>query len=1032
VAVMSDKPEVGGPREQEDIISALYAQLEETFLPAQHPAYDVESGLRRLAAWMETHPEAMPDSDEQGLGLGSGGVFVNYRGVDTGSYGALLHSELSRRFGAELVFLDAESIRVGAVVDELLGWVRRCRVMLAVVGPGWLATAGADGRRRIDDPSDWVRRELAEAFTAGARVIPVLTDGADLPAEADLPADIAALGRCQYRRLRHREATADVDRICADLAAADPALAVAAGRRSTLPRQLPADVSAFAGRAGELADLDRGLLASTGQTDPPAQTGDSPVPVVISAVSGAAGVGKTALAVRWAHHAQAAFPDGQLYVDLRGNDPDQPMTPADALAGFLTGLGLSGQDIPVELDDRAARYRTELAGRRLLVVLDNASSVDQVRPLLPDSGSAMVVVTSRDSLPELATVHGARLDLDLLPLSDAIALLRTLIGPRVGSEPTAAAALAEQCARLPLALRVAAELAVSRPTASLAGLATELGDLRRLDRQDRLDVGGGTGAAVRAVFSWSYQHLPPDAARAFRLIGLHPGPDFDPYAVAALADATLDQARVMLELLTRAHLVQPTASGRYGLHDLLRVYAMGQASSEDTEDQRRAALHRLFDYYLATAAAAMSALHPADARSRPRVTPATTPAPALADLDIARDWLDAERPTLAAVAAYTAGHGWPTHTIRLAGTLCRYLYGGHHTEALTVYSHARRAARRTGDLAGEAEALTGLGTAHWQPGRYSPAADYLEQALALFRRAGDQVGEARALCYLGNVHDRMARYELAAGQFEQALALFRRAGDRVGEARALGNLGLVHWRMGRYELAAGQFRQAVALFRRAGDQVGEAWALSGLGLVDQRLGQHRPAAERHHQALALFRKLGDRGGEANVLDYLGSAYTGVGQTDLATKYHRQALSLSREIGDRDTEAWTLNGLGEAAHAARHPADAFTWHNAADAVAAETDNRDQQARAHAGLGRAHAALGDPARARRNYERALGLYTELGQPEAAEVRAQLAALQQSPRAGQRESVAPLRHRRRRDRHGTATGREPAQHNETKEHR
>jgi tetratricopeptide (TPR) repeat protein len=992
---MSDEPEVGGPQE-DAIISTLYAQLEETFLPTQHPPYDVEAGLRRFASWLEARPEAaVPDTGEQAPGPVSGGVFINYRSADTGSYGALLYLELSRRFGAKLVFRATESIPAGAdFADELLGRVRRCRVLLALVGPGWL-TAGADGRRRIDDPRDWVRRELAEAFTAGATVIPVLTDGADLPREADLPADIAALGRCQYRWLRHREAAADLDRICADLTEADPALAVAAGRRSALPHQLPADVSAFAGRAGELADLDSRLPAGTDQGEPPAQTGDRPAPVVISAVSGAAGVGKTALAVRWAYQARAKFPDGQLYVNLRGDDPDQPMTPADALAGFLTGLGLSGQDIPVELDDRAARYRTELAGRRLLVVLDNASSVEQVRPLLPGSSSVMVVVTSRDSLAGLVTGDGARrLDLDLLPLPDATALLRTLIGPRAGSEPSAVAALAEQCARLPLALRVAAELAVSRPTAPLSGLATELGDLRR--RLDRANVGGGPGAAVWAVFSWSYQHLPAEAARIFRLAGLHPGPDFDPYAAAALADTTLDQARATLELLTRAHLVQPTGGGRYGLHDLLHVYAIRQADSEDTDDRRRAALRRLFDYYLATAAAAMDVLHPADAHSRPDVAPATTLTPALKDLDAARDWLDAERPTLAAVAAYTADHGWPTHTIRLAVTLYRYLYGGHHTEALAVHGHARRAARQTGDLAGEAEALTGLGTAHWQPGRYSPAADYLEQALALYRRAGDRVGEARALGNLGNVHDRMGRYELAAGEFEQALDLFRRAGDQVGEARALANLGLVHWRMGRYELAAGQFRPALALYRRAGDHIGEAWALSGLGLVDQRLGRHQPAAERHHQALALFRKLGDRGGEANVLDNLGSAYTGLGETDLATEYHRRALSLSREIGDRDTEAWTLNGLGEAAHAAGHPADARTWHDAADAVAAETDNRAQQARAHAGLGRAHAALGDPTRAGRHYQRALTLYTRLGQPEADDIRAQLAALKHDTRA------------------------------------
>jgi len=351
-----------------------------------------------------------------------------------------------------------------------------------------------------------------------------------------------------------------------------------------VPAQLPADVSAFTGRQEELSGLDR-LLATTDQATGSA---GAPTTVTIATVSGTAGVGKTALAVRWAHRVRDQFPDGQLYVDLRGYDPGQPVSAADALLGFLDALGVAGQDVPPAVDDRAARYRTEITGRRMLVVLDNAATVDQVRPLLPGAASCFVLVTSRDSLPGLVARHGARrLDLDLLPLADAITLLRTLLGPRVVAEPAAAATLAEQCARLPLALRVAAELAATRPTTPLGRLVADLADDRR--RLDLLDAGGDRHTAVRAVFSWSYRHLPAKAAQAFRLLARHPAADLDPHVAAVLIDTSEDRARQLLDLLARAHLIQPTGrhpadTGRYGMHDLLRAYATHLARGDDSAD----------------------------------------------------------------------------------------------------------------------------------------------------------------------------------------------------------------------------------------------------------------------------------------------------------------------------------------------------------------------------------------------------------------------------------------------------------------
>jgi len=308
-------------------------------------------------------------------------------------------------------------------------------------------------------------------------------------------------------------------------------------------------------------------------------------------------------------------------------------------------LGVAGADIPPEVDERAAAYRSLLDGRRILIVLDNASTIEQVRPLLPGTPSALVVVTSRDALAGLVARDGARrLDLDLLPPQDAVVLLEALIGGRVAAEPDAAAALAGECVRLPLALRVAAELAAARPATPLAALVEELADQQR--RLELLDAGGDPRTAVRAVFSWSYLHLPAEVARAFRLLGLHPGPDFDLYAAAALTDTSGKRAQRLLDLLARAHLVQPASPGRYGMHDLLRAYATHLVAGEDSEAERQAASTRLFDHYLATAAAAMDTLVPAEQHRRPRVPPTGTPSPLVADPPEARAWLDVERATL--------------------------------------------------------------------------------------------------------------------------------------------------------------------------------------------------------------------------------------------------------------------------------------------------------------------------------------------------------------------------------------------------
>ncbi|MET7396918.1 helix-turn-helix transcriptional regulator [Dactylosporangium sp. NPDC005572] len=712
-------------------------------------------------------------------------------------------------------------------------------------------------------------------------------------------------------------ADAEHFRRCAAGAADPPAAAVV---RSGAPAQLPPDVSAFTGREEELAALDAAADQVTAATA-----------VFVAVVTGPAGAGKTALAVRWAHRVRDRFPDGQVYLNLRGSDPAQPMAAADALVRLLAALGVTGEEVPVDVDDRAARFRTEIADRRVLLLLDNASSAGQVRPLLPGTASSAVLVTSRDALAGLVAVDGAhRVAVGLLPPGDAHALLRRLIGPRAAAAEDAVARIAEQCARLPLALRVAAELAVARADTGLDDLATELHDQRR--RLDLLVVDDDPRASVRAVLSWSIRHLPPGAAEAFALLGLHPGPEFDAHAVAALTGGGVEPARAALELLARAHLVHRTGPGRFGMHDLLRAYAVELAPGGPRLDG-------LLDYYRATAAVAMNVAYPADAHHRPAVPPAAAPLPDLPDRDAARAWLERERAVLIAIVAGAAAAGRPEHTVDLSRILARHL-GAEPADAVTVHGHALGAALAAGDPVGEAHSRNVLGVALLRLGRPT-AVEVLERAVELFAAIGDPAGQARALNNLGFAANRQGRLADAVAAFEAALELFRQVGDRTGAARALNNLGLAEERQGRYDAAERHHLEALALYRALGDPLGEAGALTDLGIAEHRLGRLDDAAEHHRQALAMFLDGRDRVGEA----------------------------------------WARNGLGEAARSLGDPAAALDHHTAALDAATLAGVRDQQARAHRGLSDAYESLRDPSNARVHHVLAAALYAELGMPEPA---------------------------------------------------
>jgi len=713
-------------------------------------------------------------------------------------------------------------------------------------------------------------------------------------------------------------------------------VAGAVGR--SVPAELPADVSGFTGRVRELDELDR-LTAAVDDA-----AGSSTV--VISAVSGTAGVGKTALAIRWAHRARDRFPDGQLYIDLRGYDPEQPMSAGDVLARFLRSLGLPGEQVPVSVDERAARYRSMLDGRRVLILLDNAASVDQIRPLLPGSAASVVLVTSRDSLPGLVVRDGARrLELDILRRDDALELLRRLLGAAVTADHDACAALLAHCARLPLALRIAAELVHRRTPTTLAAVVGELADHRR--RLDLLSTDGDPHSNIGAVFSWSYRHLPDDAARTFRLLGLHPGADLDGYAASALAGADERRVRADLELLTSRHLVQRSGPDRYAMHDLLRAYARDLAARAGDADLPG----RLQELYLHTAATAIDILYPAERNRRPQVAPPAQPGPPLPDAAAALAWLDTERANLVATTVHAAAHGQPGYPVRLTVILLRYLEsGGHYADAITMHEHALRAAREMGDPHGEARLRTNLGVMHVQQGRYGEAVTELTLAIELAHRAGDSVVEARALGNLGHVYQWQGRYAEAAERLREAIALCHRSGDEASEARGRGNLGQVYLRQGQYAEAARNLRASIEICRRTGDPVGEAYGLVYLGHVESSLGRYDRAGEHHQRALAVFRSTTESAGEAYALDALGGVDLVRGESDRAQDRLREALALFRRIGERAGEARVSNSLGEAAASVGRAAEARAQHLSALRLAEEIGHQYEQTRARAGLAR----------------------------------------------------------------------------------
>jgi tetratricopeptide (TPR) repeat protein len=642
--------------------------------------------------------------------------------------------------------------------------------------------------------------------------------------------------------------------------------------------RLPDDIPSFAGRRPQL-DVVRHAVGKT------------------CVLTGMAGVGKTQLAVHAGHllAVEGRF-ETTLFVNLRGFHPDSSRPPAESagvLDGFLRLLGVPGHQIPSDTPARAAAFRERLAGRRALVVLDNAADEEQVRPLLADSPDVLTLVTSRRSLTGLDLA--VQVDIDVLSTAEAEQLLfRAVPAIEVGPDPRAYERIVRRCGHLPLALAVVAGQMAASPGWTVTDHADRMDERHRLRR---LDDG------VQLALHLSYQGLPERRQRLLRRLAEHPGQDLDDYAAAALLDAVLDESREHLRQLATEHLVEQPVPGRWALHDLVRAYAAERAGDEDRPPDRRAALNRLFDHYLYGAAAAMDALYPAEGHRRPTLPPRTATGPALDDPKAALLWLDAERATLVAVCLHAARHGSPEHAMRLAAILYSYLdNGGHPADAVAVHTEACNAARSMGDRAAEAAALVNLAVVHWQLGRYPEAIEGLDRALELFRELDDDRGAARALGNLGVVHSSTGASEQSADYHTQALDRFVALGDRVGEANTLTNLGDVLIRLGRNPEAAEHHRRALAIFRDLGHRGGEATALTNLGDVDVRLERYAAAVAHHEQALAIFGELGERYGQTCALNGHGEALAALGRSADAMVSHRAALSLAQAIDEPAEQA----------------------------------------------------------------------------------------------------------------------------------
>jgi DNA-binding SARP family transcriptional activator len=760
----------------------------------------------------------------------------------------------------------------------------------------------------------------------------------------------------------------------------------AAGPSWPRPSQLPADVPSFAGRAAELATLSAAVPGQSGR------------PMMV-AITGMPGAGKTALAVHAGHRLAAQYPDGQLFIDLHGfTEGVEPVDPSAALDRMLRSLGVAAERIPEAPEDRAALYRSQLVGRRMLIVLDNAASEGQVAPLLPAAPGCLVVLTSRRSLVGLDDV--TPLALDVLSAGEAARLFGALIAdPDVLiEEPGAVEEVVELCGRLPLAVRLAASRLRHRGSWSVSYLAERLNDAR--DRLAELHAGE---RSVEAAIGLSCQGLTCQQREIFRVLGLIPCPDIAALAAAAAAGMAPDSAAEVLEQLLDAHLLEQSAPGRYHFHDLVRLYAAREAKDVLSAAEQRDVLDRVAGYYLSAASAAMHVLAPHQLPGpRPQCPPGMTLPPLASDAQ-AWAWMDGERANLLAIALGGPGplapagppnsreQQPPAVTRALSETLFPYLeLRAHFSDALRLYESAARDARSRGDQTDEASALLRLGTFHQRAGDGRQARDCLGRALAIRQELGDTAAEGRVLTILGRVCLAGGRHDEAFTHLTRAIAVYRASGDRPGEERALRVTSNLLWERGQHQEAIAAALQAVALSRAAGFPTAEANALLSLGIYSSRLGRHQQAHDYFERAAQLLAQVGDLAGRSHALAGLGIVRAALGRGEQARADLRAALTLAHDIGDRNAEFEALHGLGEVLRLAGDLDGALSHDQAAMELVSDLGQPREQLRGLDAVARTLHALGRTAQAREYWERALDGFGAADVLEAAEIRARLAGL------------------------------------------
>jgi len=749
---------------------------------------------------------------------------------------------------------------------------------------------------------------------------------------------------------------------------------------------LPGDIADLTGRREAVA----WLLAALPE-DP-----DQAVAPTVMAIDGMAGVGKTALVVHLAHRLAARCPDGQLFIDLRGHTPGrQPVEPAAALSSLLTKLGVADDQIPDTLEERAALWRAKLAGRRMLVLLDNAAGTAQVRSLLPGAAGCLVLITSRRRL--LALTATRSLSLDVLPPDDALHLLGAITGRhRLDAEPEATREVLDLCGNLPLAIRIAGARLAARPAWSIAHLAERLRDQRH-----RLSELAAEDTSVAAAFTVSYQQLTEGQQFLFRALGAHPGPDFDRFLAAAVAGVDPATAEQGLEDFLDAHLLMQPAADRYRFHDLLRAHARHAAEAAsplaeaddtdtDTDTEQRTAIARLLDYYLAASHRAADLISPTTRKPEIHLTHPPAAIPPMANQAEAIAWCEQERPNLVAAIVFAAAEGWYAHAWQLPWLLGTFFHlRGHFQDWITAGQQAHSVLDHASDPAARPAIQRALGLAYHHVGRGDEALSLLDRARSGYEAHGDRDGQAEVSGDFGLLAINAGRYTEAIGHHWVALELFQRAkaergeeGSLPGEATNLLSLGNALLVLGRNDGAIGYHRRALAVSREVGDRRGEGVAAVFLALSLQRSGRIAEAFKYHQLALRLNEENGDRPNVAVTLNFQGLLYRQRGKMSRALDHHRQSLELVREIGERSAEAAIINDYAATLLLAGQRQEALARYLEALDLATTLVNRYEQARAHHGLSRA-LMTGDARRAGEHRQAALAIFSDLGVPEAADL-------------------------------------------------